>query len=960
MGCARFFSLRLCGFLLVGLAGSLMSLSLQGEPAAGLLRSGAGTTADAQADMKAQLDTLAEALKAARTAGDAKTEAKVLNQIGKVYYGISDYRTALHYMNQALTIYRQIGARGSEAFTLNRIGVQYVSLGEMQKAAEYYEQALPIFREVGDRKGEGGVLNNMGTVYSALGEMQKALEFYGEALPISREAGDQVGEAEALANMGMAESDLGEKEKALGLYNQALSILRKQGDQAGEADALNAIGAIYDDLGEQQKALDQYKLALPIFRQLGNRNGEGATLTFVGEAFLATGEEQKALENFTLALPILHEVGDRSNEAITLNAMCAVYGDLGEQRKSLDCLKQALPMVHQLGEKSSEAATLTNLGKAYFAAGDKWNALKALNQALALASAVDEPLLEALISGDLMKVNRAEQPALGIFYGKQAVNLLQRVRGNIQGLDKETQRDFLVSKDGYYHDLTDLLIAQGRLPEAQQVLGLLKEQEYQDYVRGEAANMLSPLTLTPAETQAEEDYQKSSAQIVAMGAQWAALKKIETRTAEQEKQLQQLSDQLDAASKGLNDYYDRLFVLMGKNSEANKQVADVKGDVSALEDQIADTPRTVALYTIVSGDHYRVIVITATATVAREFPIAEKDLNKKIADFEEVLRNPATDPKPLAQELYKILIGPVKADLDAAGAETLVWSLDGALRYVPMASLYDGKQYLAEDYNTVTITPASIAHLGEKPDVGGLSAAAMGISLKFENGLPPLPAVVGELNEIVKDANVTGANGALPGMILLDGQFTEKGMENALGGGHTVVHIASHFVFKPGDDSQSYLLLAGKDLGGGGFHLTVADFRDNKSLAMRHIELLTLSACETGMSGTASNGREVDGLGTTAQLKGAKAVISSLWEVDDASTGELMGDFYRRWVEGGGKVTKVEALRQAQLDLLSGKVKPVAGQSGRGFALDEPPDETPVGYAHPFYWAPFVLMGNWR
>ena len=207
---------------------------------------------------------------------------------------------------------------------------------------------------------------------------------------------------------------------------------------------------------------------------------------------------------------------------------------------------------------------------------------------------------------------------------------------------------------------------------------------------------------------------------------------------------------------------------------------------------------------------------------------------------------------------------------------------------------------------------------------------------------------------------MTGANGALPGMILLDGQFTEKGMENALGGGHTVVHIASHFVFKPGDDSQSYLLLAGKDLGGGGFHLTVADFRDNKSLAMRHIELLTLSACETGMSGTASNGREVDGLGTTAQLKGAKAVISSLWEVDDASTGELMGDFYRRWVEGGGKVTKVEALRQAQLDLLSGKVKPVAGQSGRGFALDEPAHETLVGYAHPFYWAPFVLMGNWR
>ena len=72
-----------------------------------------------------------------------------------------------------------------------------------------------------------------------------------------------------------------------------------------------------------------------------------------------------------------------------------------------------------------------------------------------------------------------------------------------------------------------------------------------------------------------------------------------------------------------------------------------------------------------------------------------------------------------------------------------------------------------------------------------------------------------------------GANGALPGTILLDGQFTEKAMEEQLSAKHGVVHIASHFVFKPGDDSQSYLLLAGKDEGGAGFHLTVADFRDN-------------------------------------------------------------------------------------------------------------------------------------
>jgi CHAT domain-containing protein len=207
---------------------------------------------------------------------------------------------------------------------------------------------------------------------------------------------------------------------------------------------------------------------------------------------------------------------------------------------------------------------------------------------------------------------------------------------------------------------------------------------------------------------------------------------------------------------------------------------------------------------------------------------------------------------------------------------------------------------------------------------------------------------------------VQGANGVLPGTILLNGQFTEKAMEDQLGGQHSVVHIASHFVFKPGDDSQSYLLLAGKDENGAGFHLTVADFRDNQKMALDSTDLLTLSACETGMSGNAGNGREVDGLGTTAQLKGAKAVISSLWAVDDASTGELMGDFYKRWTEGGGKVTKVEALRQAQLDLLLGKRKPQSNGDGKGFGTERTDHYAGAGYSLPYYWAPFVLMGNWR
>jgi CHAT domain-containing protein len=827
-------------------------------------------------------------------------------------------------------------------------------------AAGKWQQSFDLWQSLDDKYGQAISLYSLAAALDGTKEYKKALDYFNQAQLLLHAVGDRDGEAATLTNIGAVYSNLGENQKTLDYYNQSLPVYRAVGDRAGEANSRYVVGKVYDALGEKQKALESYELALPILRDTGNRAGEAITLINIGKVYSDLGEKQKALESYNQVLPILRAVGDRAGEARTLSNIGKVYADLGEKQKALDFYTQALPLSRVVGDREGEAATLNNIGAVYSALGEKQKALEYYTQALPLATAVNDPILESGISYNLMVSQRTPQPALAIFYGKQAVNLLQQVRGNIQGLDKELQKSFLASKNDYYRGLADLLIDQGRLPEAQQALDLLKQQEYSDYVRGGAGDTLSPLTLTPAEERAEADYQKSTAQLVSLGEQWARLKKIATRTPEEEKQFRDLSNQLDAASKGLDAFYARLYVLFGKDSAANKQVADVKGDVSALEDQIAETSHTAALYTMVTADHYRVIVITATATVAREYAITGMELNKKVADFEQVLRNPGQDPKPLAQELYTILIGPVKADLDQAKAETLVWSLDGVLRYVPVAALYDGNQYVVENYNTVTITPASIAHLSEKPDVSNLSAAAMGISHQYEAGLPALPAVAVELGDVVKDANVQRANGALPGTILLDGQFTELAMEKQLDGRPNVVHIASHFVFKPGDDSQSYLLLAGKDEAGAGFHLTVADFRDNKNLALRHTDLLTLSACETGMSGSASNGREVDGLGTMAQLKGARAVISSLWSVNDASTGQLMGDFYKRWVDGAGKVTKVEALREAQLDLLLGRVTAAAGADGRGFARAKTGSEAPKGYAHPYYWAPFVLMGNWR
>ena len=795
------------------------------------------------------------ALPLAQQAGDEDLQAKILLLTGLEDFALGNRQAAPELFSQALALFQKVSDQSGQARTLTEIGMSRFYLGEMLAARAAFVQAMPMFDQVGDRLGKAAALNMIGSAYLNAGDPKKALGFINQSIQIFHDVGNADGELLADGSAASVYSSLGEPEKALELYKQALPLLRQTGSRADEAGGLSAIGGFYFDFGQYDKALESYKQSLEIYRALGIRSNEASDLYSIGAIYQAQGDQQKALDTINQSLVISRAVGASIDEANELLSIGSIYLRLGDKDKALECTTQSLALFRKMENRAGEAFALLLLGVDYFVSNQPAEGIDLMHQVLPIAVSMSNPNAQAAANYLLMIAVRRDQPGLAIYYGKQAVNLLQQVRSNISGMEKSLQQSFLGSREDYYHTLANLLIEQGRLPEAQQVLNLLKVQEYSDYVRGGAADALSPLTLTPAEQQAAADYQAATAQMVAVGERWSALKKIAHRTPDQEQEYQKLSDQLNASSKGLSDYYARIYKLFGASGDANKQVADVKGDVSLLKQAIARMPKTVALYTLLTDDRYNVIVITGSTAVAREYPIAKKDLNQKVAAFEQALRDPRSDPRPLAQDLYKVLIGPVKDDLDQAQAQTLVWSLDGVLRYVPIAALYDGKQYAVEKYSIVTITPVSIPHLTEKPDFSNLSAVAMGISQQYESSLPALPAVAGELSDVVSDAQSKGIQGVLPGTILLNGAFTEKAMEHALDHPHTVVHIASHFVFRPGDDSRSYLLLAGKDQDAQGYRLTVADFRDNQEISLTDTDLLTLSACETGMSGDAGNGQ---------------------------------------------------------------------------------------------------------
>lgn len=902
-------------------------------------------------DEKGALAAYQRALRIVRELKDERVEGRILANIGNGYSALGNKEVALTYYRQALPLFQAVGDRRREMITLVNIGSSYGYLARDQEAISHHEQGLSISRALGDRGIEGHCLYALAWDYFRIGNNDKAIEYGRQALPILREVKARKDEAWTLHNLGIVYHDMNRFDDALRYYQEALSAAREVKDRRNEAAILANIGRVTDDLGQYQQSVTFYEQALPVLREIGDRPREAVTLTDLAATYRDLKEYQKALEYHTQALSILRELKDRGFEVITLKEMGLVYADLGQPRKAIEYYDQALAVLSGIG-RGDNAEVLNALGRASLSLHESAKAVSYHTQALA-ASRTGRNLGEEsmALTGLMDDWSEQGQPRLAVFYGKQAINSLQSLRSSIRGLGRDLQKSFLKKNEKPYHTLAELLIAQGRLAEAEQVMGLLKQEEYFEYIRRDSTegSLDSRATLSVEEAEWEQRYREVGGRLMAIGVERGELITKQNRSAAEARRLVQLDQDLQAGNIAFEKFLGDLTQRFSAKAEGTLRIEQIH-ETQALMEDLRDLPAgTVLIYSIVGKDRLHAILRTPDAQKAYEFPITEVNLNRKVAQFRDAVQDPAIDPRPLGGELYQIIVGPMAEDLRQAKARTLMWSLDGVLRYVPLAALYDGHQYLIEQYGLSVITLASTAHFKERPD-NEWRAAGFGVT-KGHDDSGPLPAVVSEL-AAVKDI--------LHGEIMLDAQFTETSMRDELSKRYPVVHIASHFRFLPGDESKSFLLL------GDGAHLSLKELRTLPNL-FGGVQLLTLSACNTALG----DGSEVESFGTLAQRQGAKAVVASLWPVADESTSRLMQEFYRIRESSAG-MTKLEALREAQLELLRGavQIKPAAKRD-RGVVSNPAssgmarPDTTrfPLSanapYAHPYYWAPFFLMGNW-
>ncbi len=322
-----------------------------------------------------------------------------------------------------------------------------------------------------------------------------------------------------------------------------------------------------------------------------------------------------------------------------------------------------------------------------------------------------------------------------------------------------------------------------------------------------------------------------------------------------------------------------------------------------------------------------------------EVPVSQKELGDTALEFRMALQDPNSKPEDIqaiGQKLYQWLIQPLEPELQKNQIKNLIFSLDRVTRYLPMAALFDGQHYLVENYQISTILSAELTDLATpRPRrTAEMPILALGMSTGSEQ-FRPLPNVITELDNIVK-TDATDPVGIYPGRQYLDRTFDFRALADNLRD-FGALHIATHGKFEPGLPNASYLLL------GTGEKLTLDRIQTLQNRNFLH--LAVLSACETALGGPDAEGLEIAGLAYYFSVAdGAKAVMASLWLVNDSSTSEFMQHFYANLGNETQSLTKAEALRQAQLRFLHSPGTDASTQTRN--------------LAHPYYWAPFILIGN--
>jgi CHAT domain-containing protein len=818
------------------------------------------------------------ALQTTQTRSDANT----LDQQGRQRYAAAQYAEAAALWQQAISAFQLTGNSFRQAQTLSNFSLAHQQLGNWTDAEAAIQAALtlldtPELKPSTEQSQllaqawdvQGRLQLSRGNAEAALSTWRQAAQLYEQLADFDRLTRNQINQAQALQMLGLYS-------QAQAQLTAATQILQNQPDSALKAIGLRSLGNVLRATGNLAESRQVLQQSLEVATAINNSQE-------VGEALLSLGSTAVVQQDTAAAIGFYQQA---SIHAI-LTAVPAQlrYLNLLLETHQLDAAQSSLRHIQTQIDRLPLSRT------AVYARIDYAQSLMKLNHqnveqavgilviALQQARSLQDIRAESYVIGTLGNLyEQMERWTEATTLTRQALVIAQRLDATDMTYQWQWQLGRLFRKQ---QDMTGAIAAY-----AQAVKNL-------QAIRYDLVNI-------------DPDIQFSFRDKV-------------------EPVYRQFVDLLLQPHNGVEPSQDN--IRLARTTIEALQLAELdnffraaclapKQQLDTVVDQ-AD-PSAAVLYAMILSDRIEVILKLPQQPLRHYATFLPQS---QVEETLESLRRNIAEPDALrqtqiqAQQVYDWLIQPGVAAMAQSQIKTLVFVLDGQLRNIPMAALYDGQQYLIEKY-AVALSP-SLQLFEPKPlQSVQLNALVMGLD-QARHGFSRLPYVGNEVAQIQSEVR---------SQVLFNQQFTTQTFQAEINAQpFSIVHLATHGQFSSEAD-ETFILAWDKPINVNELN-TLLRTQDQQQQAL---ELLVLSACETA----AGDQRAALGLAGVAIRAGARSTVASLWSVNDESTAMLMNQFYQSLIKQ--TQPKTEALRHAQLSLL----------------------RTPE-YQLPIFWAPYVLVGNW-
>jgi len=877
--------------------------------------------------------------------GDPFAEGRTLRAEGNVLLARGRLVAALTRFDDAIEIFSGLANDFEVARTLSSSVIALFQLGHNQEALERAESARSIFARLGDRLRLARLENNIASLYSHQDRREEALMIWRGVYTTMLELDDVQGVAAALSNIAMGCVMLNRFDEALEAHMQAREFCQSHGLSLLVAQADYNIAYLYYLRGEYTRAMELYRAARQQSIALGDAYHQALCDLDESELYLELNlvEEGIQLAKQAYAGFSKLEIGYESAKALANLAIGA--GRQGEPFKALELFEKAREMfvrednrvwpalidvfravvLHQEG-RHFEARRFAESALRFFA-GTELSSKAALCELLLarihLQTGELRSARERCVSA-LQRLEKGDTPELsyrvhfllgqvdeGLGDTEAALRSYRTAHQRIENLRSHLEQDelkigFLKDKLAVYESLVFRILAtspaEAELEQAFQYVEQAKSRVLADLLAFRANSLPSR---GPGSGPVEEVHS------LRRELNWY-YRRIDLAEMRRESHSAAYVEGLRRESRQRETELLRVLRDMGTREE---EFASLQGQGSASLEAIRSTlpsdavlleyyeARGTVLAVILTRKRLEIVPLTPVSRVQHLLRLLQFQLSKfrlgpeYVQTFEGALR---TATAAHLSELYAELIAPVRSRLDT-------WRLivvpHDFLHYVPFQALFDGDRFLIDTFEVTYAPSASVHHLcARKPRRDARSSLVLGV---------PDPATP----FIQQEAEAVAA--MLPDARLFIGADADEEALRLHGPQSRFVHIATHGLFRYDNPMFSSLQL-------GGSRLSLFDIYQLDLAA----ELVTLSGCGTGLN-VVEGGDELMGLVRGLLYAGAQAAVVTLWDVNDESTADFMKLFYQRLTSGS---TKAAAMRETMREL-----------RGR--------------YAHPFYWAPFIVVG---